>query len=274
VKHLVSVLLCLQLYVAGVAQETAKPVVGVSSFTTEVDSKYAQSVAEKVVEVVTNSRRFTVVDRTSYEKVEAELEFQKSEHFLNSQTVRQETALAAQFLIVGHVVKMSVYAMKNADGSTNGYKASAAFTLKVNDVETGKTTEAENFQTTVSPLMLSPESAVNEALHSVEPQLSEYFRHTFPLRSQVGKILTTRKESAQTILVLAGRSSGLAEGDILMVEYLEQIGGKPYPTKIGEARVVRVANDDFSECEVLAGGKEILIRFNAAYPIQCTLKTK
>jgi hypothetical protein len=66
---------------------------------------------------------------------------------------------------------MSVYSMKNPDGSVNGYKASTAFTIKVNDVETGKTTESQSFQTEVSPLMLSPESAINEALKTIEPKL-------------------------------------------------------------------------------------------------------
>ena len=52
-----------------------------SQFTSEVNSKYSGAVAEKVVQIVTNSRRFTVVDRTSYAKVKDELELQKSEAF-------------------------------------------------------------------------------------------------------------------------------------------------------------------------------------------------
>ncbi len=139
----------------GYSQTDSKPVIGVAEFTKEVDSKYASSVAEKVVQIVTNTKRFIVVDRTSYDKVKQELEFQKSEAFLDSKnTVKQDAALAAQYMIIGHIIKMSVYAMKNPDGSVNGYKASAAFTLKVNDVETGKSTEAESFQSEVSPIML------------------------------------------------------------------------------------------------------------------------
>ena len=95
----------------GYSQADLKPVVGVAEFTKEVDSKYASAVAEKVVQVVTNTKRFTVVDRTTYDKVKKELEFQKSEAFLDSKTVKQDAAVAAQFLIVGHIVKMNIYAI-------------------------------------------------------------------------------------------------------------------------------------------------------------------
>jgi hypothetical protein len=259
----------------GYSQAVEKPVIGVSQFTSEVNSKYSGAVAEKVVQIVTNSRRFTVVDRTSYAKVKDELELQKSEAFLDSKnTVKQDATLAAENLIIGNILKMSVYAMKNTDGSVNGYKSSVAFTLKVNEVESGRTTEAESFQTEVSPLMLSPESAVNEALKSIEPKLSAYFIKTFPLTTKISKILTTKKESAATVLIGGGKDFGFKEGDKLIVEKNELIDGKPYPSQIGELKVVKIAGSDFSECTVSDGGKEILARFNAAEKLTCKLIVK
>jgi len=271
----ITLLICIVSSLIGYSQTDAKPIIGVAEFTKEVDSKYAGAVAEKVVQVVTNTKRFTVVDRTSYDKVKQELEFQKTEAFIDSKnTVKQDVALAAQFMIVGHIVKMSVYAMKNPDGTVNGYKASVAFTIKVNDVETGKTTEAESFQTEVSPLMLSPESAVNEALKSVEPNLTSYFIKTFPLTTKISKILTSKKEAAATVLIAGGKSFGFKEGDKLIVERNELIDGKPYPSQIGEIKIIKMAGDDFSECAVSDGGKEILSRFNAAEKLICKLIVK
>jgi len=274
-RRSITLLICIVSSLIGYSQTDAKPIIGVAEFTKEVDSKYAGAVAEKVVQVVTNTKRFTVVDRTSYDKVKQELEFQKTEAFIDSKnTVKQDVALAAQFMIVGHIVKMSVYAMKNPDGTVNGYKASVAFTIKVNDVETGKTTEAESFQTEVSPLMLSPESAVNEALKSVEPNLTSYFIKTFPLTTKISKILTSKKEAAATVLIAGGKSFGFKEGDKLIVERNELIDGKPYPSQIGEIKIIKMAGDDFSECAVSDGGKEILSRFNAAEKLTCKLIVK
>jgi hypothetical protein len=266
---------CLLGSLAGYSQTEMKPVVGVAQFTSEVDSKYSAAVAEKVVQVVTGTRRFTMVDRTSYDKVKEELEFQKSEAFLDSKnTVKQDVALAAQYLIVGHIVKMSVYAMKNSDGTVSGYKASTSFTLKVNDVESGTTTEAESFQTKVSPLMLSPESAVSEALKSVETELNGYFIKTFPLTTKIVKILTVKKDAATVALISGGRSFGFKEGDRLTVEKIELLDGKPYPTEIGELKIAKIAGDDFSECNVTKGGKEIFALFSAAEKMNCKLIVK
>lgn len=274
-RKLFLLLFCLVSGLNGYSQAVTKPVLGVAEFTSEVDSKYSAAVAEKVVEIITNTRRFTVVDRTSYDKVKQELEFQKTEAFLDSKnTVKQDVALAAQNMVVGNILKMSVYAMKNTDGSVNGYKSSVAFTLKVNDVETGKTTEAESFQTEVSPLMLSPESAVNEALKSIEPKLSAYFIKTFPVTTKVSKVLTSKKDAAATVLIAGGKEFGFKEGDKLIVEKYELIDGKPYPSQIGEIKILKIAGADFSECSVLDGGKEILARFNSAEKLTCKLIVK
>lgn len=274
-KKVILLLFCVVSSLFGYSQTATKPVLGVAAFTSEVNSKYAGAVAEKVVEVVTNSKRFTVVDRTSYDKVKQELEFQKSEAFLDSKnTVKQDVALAAENMIVGNILKMNVYAMKNADGSINGYKSSVAFTLKVNEVESGRTTEAESFQTEVSPLMLSPESAVNEALKSIEPKLNAYFIKTFPLTTKISKVLSLKKEAAATVLIAGGKDFGFKEGDKLIVEKNEMIDGKPYPSQIGEIKVVKIAGSDFSECSVSDGGKEILSRFNAAEKLTCKLIVK
>ena len=271
-KRTISLLICLVSSLMGYSQADSKPILGVAEFTSEVNSKYSSAVAEKVIEVVTNSKRFTVVDRTSYDKVKKELEFQKTEAFLDSKsTVKQDVALAAQHMIVGHVVKMSIYAMKNSDGSVNGYKASMAFTIKVNEVESGKTTEAQSFQTAVSPLMLSPESAVNESLLSVEKNLSDYFVKTFPLTSRIIKLVAIKKEAAAVVLIANGRTYGFNEGDKLMVEKIEMLEGKPYPTQIGEIKITKLAGDDFAECSVTDGGKEILASFNAAEKLRCKL---
>lgn len=274
-KKLTIFSICLLSSIICYSQTVSKPVVGVAEFTKEVESKYAGAVAEKVVQVATNSKRFIVVDRTSYDKVQKELEFQKTEAFLDSKnTVKQEAAIAAQYIIAGHILKMSVYAMKNTDGSVNGYKASVAFTLKVNEVETGKTTEAESFQTEVSPLMLSAESAVNEALNSIVPSLTNYFNKTFPLTTKVSRVLLTKKESAVNILIAGGQAFGFKVGDKLIVEKNEMIDGKPYPIQIGEIKIIKIAGDDFSECSVLEGGKEILSRFSAAEYLTCKLVLK
>jgi len=257
------------------SQTSEKDVVGVAKFTSEVNSPFVDAVAEKVVQVVTNTKRFVVVDRTSYDKIKEELEFQKSEAFLDSKnTVKQDVALAAHYMIIGHLVKLNIYSMKNPDGSINGYKASAAFTLKVNDVETGMVTEATSFQTSYSPLALSKEQAVNQALQSVEEPLNAYFSKTFPVYTKILRIQDSKKDAATKVLIDGGINQGIKIGDNLVVETIEMLGGKPYPTEIGTIKVEKTSGSDFSECIVLKGGKEILNQFNASNEVKCKLIVK
>lgn len=94
-------------------QSDSRPVVGVAQFTCQEESPYTGLVTEKVVEMLTNTRRFRVVDRTSHDKIREELELQKSEAFIDSKNlVEQDIAVAAEKMVTGHIVKIPVYAMK------------------------------------------------------------------------------------------------------------------------------------------------------------------
>lgn len=258
------------------SQDSDRMIVGVAKFTSEVNSPFVDAVSEKVVQIVSNTRRFTVVDRTSYDKVKEELEFQKTEAFIDSEnTVQQGKAMAAEFMIIGHLIKMNIYSMKNPDGSINGYKASAAFTLKVNNVETGETTEAAYFQTSVSPQAMSKEQAVNQALQSVEEPINDYFVKTFPLTAKILRIFGTKKNAATDILINVGKHHGIKVGDKFMVEHIEMLDGKPYHSAIGEITVAALSGNDFAECSVNKKiGEELLARFQAAEQLSCSLIIK
>lgn len=269
------VVCCLAGSLRAFPQADTRPVVGVAQFTCEGDAKYSGLVTEKVVEMLTNTKRFQVVDRTSYDKIYEELEFQKSEAFIDSKDLAEQgVAVAAEYMLTGHITKIPVYRMKNPDGSVNGYKASVAFQMKVVNVETGLSSEATSFEGQVSDLMLSPESAVTAAMQSLEGELNEYFRHEFPVNAKLMKVLESKKDVAALVLVAGGKNQGIAEGDQLEVEHVEMLDGKPYPSVIGLLRVQRLSGSDFAECKVMKGGKEILARFNAAETINCKLIVK
>ena len=153
---------------SGYSQADQLPAVGVSSFKSDPGmTKFSTIVSAKVVEVLTQSQRFMVLDRTNYDKVKEELEFQKTEAFMESENRVTEKAVAAQFMVLGTISKINIFAMKNNDGSINGYKASVVFQLQVTDVASGSNTNAETFQTVTSPLVFSTESAVTEAVKTM-----------------------------------------------------------------------------------------------------------
>lgn len=272
-NKLVLSILILACSLSGYAQVDTRPVVGVAQFSCDVESNYAGLVTEKVVEMLTNTKRFRVVDRTSSDRVQAELELQKSEAFMDSKnTVEQDIAIAAEKMLTGHIVKIPVYAMRNPDGSIKGYKGSVAFQMKIVDVATGLSTEATSFQGKASDLMLSPESAVTQAMTSLQGELENYFRKNFPVTAKLVKVLTVKKEAAETILLGAGKVQGIQVGDKFTVERIEMLEGQPYPTLLGEVVVTKLTGETFSECSVPKKfGAELLAAFNGAQKIECKL---
>ena len=258
---------------SGYSQADQLPAVGVSSFKSDPGmTKFSTIVSAKVVEVLTQSQRFMILDRTNYDKVKEELEFQKTEAFMESENRVTEKAVAAQFMVLGTISKINIFAMKNNDGSINGYKASVVFQLQVTDVASGSNTNAETFQTVTSPLVFSTESAVTEAVKTIEPQLTKWITNNFPVTVKLMKIIQSDGDEAATILVSGGKKLGLSQDSRLIVQYVELLEGMPYPTEIGELKVTKLAGEAFAECKVIKGGKEILSRFNAAQKLVALLK--
>lgn len=247
----------------------ARPVVGVAEFSCQEDSPYTGLVTEKVVEMLTNTRRFRVVDRTSIDKIQSELELQKTEVFLDSKNrVEQDKAVAAEKMITGHIVKIPVYRMKNPDGSVRGFKASVGFEMKVVDVATGLSSDATSFQGKASQECMSPESAVNMAMQSIQTEIGDWFRTNFPITCSLSRIIDNK-----TVLVNAGSEQGVRPGNIFKVEAVEMLDGQPYHKVLGEIKIKTVAGPIFSECEVPKKTmKQIKSYFDNAINILCELK--
>lgn len=253
-----------------------RQVVGVAEFSCKENSPYVRLVTEKVVEMLTNSRRFRVVDRTSRDKIVQELELQKSEAFMDSENlVEQDVAVGAEKLITGEIVKIPVYRIKNRDGSVRGYKASVAFQMKIVDVATGLSTEATSFEGKASEECLSPESAVTMAMMSIQDQIAEYFRINFPLRAKLMKILQEKNGVAEVILIKAGKKYGVRVGDKFDVESVEELEGELLPTALGVATVTELKGEAYAECKVSKStGRNLYEHFSANKKIYCSLIIK
>ena len=181
----------------------------------------------------------------------------------------QHASLGASMLVTGHIVKIPVYRILNGDGSIRGYKASVAFQLKVVDVSTGISNEAQGFQGKASKEMLSPESAVTAAMQSIKDDIYEYFRINFPLTAKIVKVLDKK-----TLVINAGKETGVKVGDKFMVQIIELLDGKPYPSDIGTITVKKQSGASFSECDATS---KIISAINSAQQgavIQCSLIIK
>ncbi len=267
---------CIVNSLIGYSQTDSRYVISINEFdNSKTNSNFARLVAEKVDAIVTKSKRFVVVNRLNYSSIEKEREFQKREEFIGSEIVgEQKSQIKNNFIINGSIIKLPVYAMKNPDGTVNGYRGSVSFELKMVDIQSTQSTEAESFESDDSPLMLSPESALNEALKSIEPNLIEWLNKTFPLRTFVKELLTSKNNEAKTILIGGGRTFGFKVGDELAVQIVKIIDGKEFPREIGTIEIEKLAGDDFAECSVSDGEEEIYKLLTSTPPVtlKCELK--
>lgn len=257
------------------AQKDERIVVGVTAFTCDENGRFVGLVTEKVVEMLTNSKRFRVVDRTSSDRVRDELELQKSEAFMDSKNlVEQGASMAAEKIITGHITKIPVYAIKNSVGDVNGYKASVAFQMKIVDVATGMSTDATSFEGKASDMMMSPESAVQQAMKSIQGEINQYFKFNFPLQGKVVKMISS--DDKVKVLLNIGKNSGLNVGDKLTVELIEMIDGQKYPQKIGTLEVSGLAGENLSEAVAndKKSGQAIAAALSDSKKLECTLLTK
>jgi len=255
------------------AQTDSRPVVGVAQFTCETDSRFVRLVTEKVVEMLTNTRRFQVVDRTSSDRVREELELQRSEAFMDSHNlVEQDVAIAAEKLITGHINKIPVYAIKDGMGRVKGFKASVSFQMKVVDVATGLSTEATSFEGKAGDLMLSPESAVTQAMQTLQGELDEYFRVNFPIVAKIVKVTEEDASAVKTVVLNAGKRQGIKKGDLFRLAAVEILEGEALPTDLGEVEVKELSGESFSICTVARKpGRALKEKLAAGVAIECRL---
>lgn len=252
-----------------------REVIGVAEFNTDAESPFSSLVTEKVVEVLKNSSRFIVVDRTNRDKVLEELEYQKREEFIGKDVAEQGNSLAAKKIVQGTITKIPVYRIKNSDGSIRGYKASVAFQLKVDDVATQQTTEAMSFEGKASKECVSAQAAVQMAMNSLEPALAEYVRTTFPLQAKIMKIVNSDNGKAETILIKSGKKHGVNVGDRFMVTAVEILEGEEIPTEIGIVTVLKHIGEVFSECKVDKKAQlQLYGLINTNAQLRCTLIIK
>ncbi|MFI3328313.1 MAG: penicillin-binding protein activator LpoB [Rikenellaceae bacterium] len=256
--------------------DDTRTVVGVAQFSSTEDSKYSSIVTEKVVEIITNTKRFLVVDRTSSDKIRSELELQKSEAFLDSKNlVEQDIAVAAEKMITGHINKVPIYAMRNTSGAIYGYKCGVSFQMKVVDVATGLSTESVTLEGKASNIMMSPESAVTFAMQSMQKEIEAYMRYNFPVTGKIIRILSEKGGAAQSVLLNVGQNNGVVVGDKFIVSQIEMLNGKPYPSELGVIVVTKLSGDSFSECSVPKKiGEAIKSGFAVNANVKCELIVK
>ena len=136
-------------------------------------------------------------------------------------------------------------------------------------MSTGISNEAQSFQGKTSKEMLSPESAVTAAMQSIKDDIYEYFRISFSLTAKIVKVLDKK-----TLVINAGKETGVKVGDKFMVQIIELLDGKPYLSDIGTITVKKQSGASFSECDATSKTISAINSAQQGAVIQCSLIIK
>jgi curli biogenesis system outer membrane secretion channel CsgG len=273
--------------VSSLTQAQEKTGVGIMPFSFVQGAASPQDV-NSIQETVTNSfvktKRFNIVDRSKMDALKKEKELQKSEDFIDGSVIEQGVSLGANYLISGHVISAEAEQMKADDGKGNitiTYKAKLSISLKVIDVATGQVINSETIEPKSGNSLMgmigigssSPQVSISKAIKGIEDKIDEFVGRNFPKTFSVAEIQEKDGKGNATILLIAGGSDfGLKKGDKLKVVEISEmeVGGKKIKRKkqIGELKITKVEDENFSICEVKSGGIDISSKFEAKVDLQ------
>ena len=289
-KKIISLVIFLGINFINHAQE--KIGVGIMPFSNLGSASNSDVVAiqEAVTNAFVKTKRFNIVDRTKMEVLKQEKELQKSEDFIDGKVVQQGVSLGAQFLISGKVTSVSKKSEYKERMKLDGTKvnelvndAQINFSCQVIDVATGQVINSETFSTSGGGSFLGMsmaknlEEAFSSSLESLSSDIDRWVGLNFPAIFSIVEIQEKdSKGNATKILIAGGSAFGLEKGERLKVVEISvmEVNGKKLERKkeIGELKITKVEDENFSTCSVKDGGIEINSKFEAKSKLQVMTK--
>lgn len=258
---------------------------------------YAGLVQEMITKEFIKSSRFTILDRSKFQRVMDELKIQKSEEFLNSRIVEQGKQSGAQYLVTGTLTEFDSkqettrsydYSSKQTITRT-AWKANISFSFQVIDVESGKAIYAENIRgNNGASHEFSQNDAMDNAQCKVNRQVKSAVMKQFPEEIVIVKVeKTTKKGLPDEVLISAGTNffdENYKKGNecdngiekifkfgkkesiklkVVEIEILNVNGKESKREKIIGKLKLKEVQGEFSVCEVDDGAEEIQAKLNA-----------
>jgi hypothetical protein len=264
----------------GQEKNQKKILIGIIPFTCLVEQRdFVLFVQEMVVSTFAKSNQFVFVERDKFEGLKKEIESQKGEDFIESKAIETGKLLGAQFLISGNInsctSEFHQELQKLLKNSKKVFPANISLSIKVINITSGQVIAIDTFTGTSKGE--NALDAKNKAVKALEPSIEKFIKKNFPLVIGLAEISTvTSKGEAKIVLVTGGKSLGFKKGDKLnVIEVTElEVEGKKLERNIelGELKISKIDDDNFSTCTVISGGLEINSKFNAKAKLKVTAK--
>lgn len=252
------------------AQNDGKLIVGVTKFKSESNpqaEKYSSTITERVLDILKNSNRFTVIDLTS-EVARKEVLEKAKENYKADNWIDPNKSINAEYTVAADI---STLKFMHFNGQPSGYKVSIGFVLKLIQTETGKIISSKQFQSAESKMSLTPEGSLLEAMNTIEDDLKIYLEQNFPLKTLVVRVQDTKNNEAKTVLIDAGSPLKLKKGSEFQVYTIDKSLAKPLTIPIGTIKFESDIDENYSLCKVTSGGDKIQTTVGTSVKVYCKL---
>ena len=244
-----------------------KIIVGVPPFTSSDlccdKPEYKDRIEEAVVNVINNSKRFHLLERSQVNTLFNEEVLSKGESFINEFALEQGKKIAAKYLIIGKVLSAKIVTSEttNSEGKKKTFlEPHLELSIRLVDVETGLIKEAalikpgNTFFGSLSTGFgaLNEADCFNDALSTIKKEVEKELIRKIPISYKILAIEESNPDGTpKTVKVYAGKSSGVQKGDHLRI--VENIPYEIEPGKvvinekeIGKLTLAKVEDDNFS----------------------------
>ena len=239
------------------------------------------AIQDAVSDAFLNAKRFTLVEREKMALIKGEKKTQQSDEFIDGSTVEQSKSMGASYIVTGNIQEASFEEKQSELSGLGGFaipsrKAKISFNIKVIDVSTGQVIKSETIQPKGGSLLgqlsgtapKSAQGAISKAIQDIESKVDEFVSINFPVSFDIAEINEVDGGgNAKKVLITGGSAFGLKKGDkLIVVEVVEmEVNGKKMNRKknIGELKIEKIEDENFSICSVKNGGLDINSKFVA-----------
>jgi Curli production assembly/transport component CsgG len=229
---------------------------------TEDSYNRAQTIEGVVTSAFQQSNRFTLVERSRLDAIKKERNFQKGVDFIDGNVIEKTAAWGAQYIVTANISAAKTETIDYYGGLSHTFHADVIFDLRVLDVANGEVVATEHFQAQTNSNAGSPEKVFAKAIEEIQPKVDKFITKSFPIIFILASIEETNGTGEATkVLITCGSGVGLPKGQKLkVVEMIPvDIEGREVMRKkeIGEIKISKIEDENFSLCEVKKGGKDI-----------------
>jgi len=249
------------------AEEDYRLIVGVAKFTSlDVRQEhFAAMLSERVLDVLNQQNRFLVIDLDGTARNEVINKAQ--ENYKSKNWIESNKSINAEYTLAGVLTSVKFIRLN----AGKGYKATITYTLKIMNTESGEIIQngTVTLTSSESDIKLTPETALESAIQTTIPELSNYITSSFPIKLNLVRIEKEKNEKALSVLLDGGSKVGVQENLVFECYYIDNSLGKPLPRIVGKIKISKILSEDFSEAKVNTDGKEIYTNFKEEKKIIC-----